>query len=343
MDLDWSRWRSCHLYYHGDRNLLLDRLVHPLVASLLRAEAVDHLYFIRYELGGPHVRLRLRAVPGAEEAVEEAAAKAAGDFFARWPSPQPKPPELVLRWTRETLAADPSETDTTLYPDNSLRILPFVPEVDRYGGPELFGASLSFFALSSVRALGFARESAGEPRSRQLPRILRALARQALGFARDEPELLRLLGYAAVEEGHPLAPFAARGDRAFEEQPEVLRRLLVDDLAGTGGPRAGLLEEARGLAAAIHGAAPATRELILRSHMHMTANRLGLSNPEEAHAGRILWRSAEEGGRLASGLRASWRPLDGGPGLEDLLRTAFAVVMKMGPPAPAGADAFPGR
>lgn len=326
MDLDWSRWRSCHLYYHGDRNLLLDRLVWPLVGSLFHSRTIDHFFFIRYELGGPHVRLRLRALPGAEESVEEAAAKAAGDFFARWPSAQPRSTETMMRWTRETLAADPSETDATIYPDNSLRIVPFEPQIDRYGGPELFGASLDFFALSSLRALAFAHESGAEPRSRQLPHILRALACQALGFARDEPELLRLLGYAEAGEGHPLAPFAARGDRAFEQQPEVLRRLLVDALTGTGEQGAGPLDEARGLAAALRGAAPATREGILRSHMHMTANRLGLSNPEEAHAGRILWRAAEEGGRLASGLRGAWRPLDGGPGLEDLLRTAFAAV-----------------
>jgi hypothetical protein len=337
LDLDVSLWRSCHLFYHGDRNLLLDRLVRPLAGSLLAAGAINHFFFIRYELGGPHVRLRLRAAaPGAVRDVEKAVEETAADFFARWPSSQSKPPELVRRWTLETLAADPSETDATLYPDNSLRIVPFVPEMDRYGGPELFGASLGFFALSSVRALGFARDFGGVPRSRQIPRILRALAEQALGFARDEPELLQLTGYAAVEEGHPLASFATRGDRAFEEQPEVLRRLLVDALPGTAGPEAGSpLDEARRLAAGLRSAEPALRERILKSHMHMTANRLGLQNPEEAYLGRILWRAAEEGGRLAPGLRGAWRPLDGEPGLEDLLPTAFAALMETG--------AFPGR
>jgi Lantibiotic biosynthesis dehydratase C-term len=340
---DWSRWRSCHLYYHGDGNLLLTHLVGPLAGSLLRADAVEHFFFIRYELGGPHVRLRLRVAPGAEEAAEEAVKRAAADFFARWPSVQPRPAELVRRRTREIMAADPSEADATLYPDNSLRIAPFVPEVNRYGGPDLISASLGFFALSSVRALDFARTFGGEPRSRQLLWMLRALAAQALGFARDEPELLKLLGYAAVKPSHPLAPFADRGDHAFARQPEALRNLLLDVLAT--GTEAGILDEARRLAADIRSAASAVREDILKSHMHMTANRLGLRNPEEAYLGRMLWRAAQEDGGLAPALRDAWRgapgsPLDAGRGLEDLLPTAFAAVMKMAAPAAAEAGAF---
>jgi hypothetical protein len=30
------------------------------------------------------------------------------------------------------------------------------------------------------------------------------------------------------------------------------------------------------------------------SHLHMTANRLGLKNPEEVYLGRMLWRAARE-------------------------------------------------
>src|SRR4029077_11347781 len=135
LDQEGSRWRSCHLHYHGDGNLLLVQLVRPLAGSLLRSGAIDRFFFIRYELGGHHVRLRLRAAPGAGDAVDAAVTAAAADFFARLPSAHPLPAEAVARRTREILATDPSESDATFHPDNSLRIVPFIPEVDRYGGP----------------------------------------------------------------------------------------------------------------------------------------------------------------------------------------------------------------
>jgi hypothetical protein len=346
LDSDWSRWRSCHLYYHGKADLLLGRLVRPLVGALLRAGAIDHFSFVRYELGGPHVRLRLRASPGASDALEEAVKEAAGDFFARWPSAEPRLPELVLRRTRETLAADPSESDATLYPDNSLRVVPFLPEVERYGGPGLIGDALDFFALSSVRVLGFVQTLGGEQRSRQIPWLLRALAGQAVGLARDETELATLLGYAALAApgGHPLAPFAERGDRAFEQQPEAFRRLLWE-ACDPGMEEAAVREEARRLAAGIRRAAPPARELILKSHMHMTANRLGIRNPEEAFLSRILWRAAHDSGGLDPGLRDAWRAAFGGlldveERLEDLLPAAFATIMETDVPAASEASAF---
>jgi len=333
---EWYRWHSCHLYYHGDGNLLLGRLVHPLMVSLLRKGDVDRFFFVRYELGGPHVRLRWRVAPGATGRADEAVAKAAADFFARWPSAQSLATDTVERRTQQILAADASESDGILYSDNSLRFTPFVPEVDRYGGPGLIGASLDFFNLSSLRALGFARAFTGEPRTRQIPWILRTLAAQAMGFARDEPELASLLDYAAVPAGHPLAPFAARGDQAFKEQPESFQRLLREALS-----EHDRLAEARHLAAAVGSATPDARHRILKSHMHMTANRLGLRNPEETWLGQILRRAAAT---LPGSCRpAPEEPLDPGRGLEDLLSAAFTTIMAPEAPVAAGSHAFTRR
>jgi hypothetical protein len=305
------------------------------VSSLLAAGAIDHFFFIRYEAGGPHLRLRLRAATGAGDAVELAVKSAAADFFSRWPSTQSLPAEVVRRRTLEILATDPAESDAAIHPDNSLRIGPFVPEVDRYGGDGLIGASLDFFALSSLRALDFARRLGGEPRSRQLPGILRALARQALGFARDHAELLTLCGYSEVSGDHPLTPFVARGDRAFEGQPEVFAALLA---AEAGSPPCA---EARALERAVAAAAPGERRRILASHMHMTANRLGLRNPEEAYFGRILQRAARALGEV-------WRPAPAGPldareSLEDRLQAAFAAMNDPEVPAATPAGARPRR
>lgn len=329
MSQEGSRWRSYHLYYHGEKHLLLTLLVRPLVASLLEEQIIDHLFFIHYELGGPQVRLRLRVAAEAAR-LDRAVAAEAQRFFSHWPSRCPLPAEAVRRRTREILAADASESDAAVHPDNSLQVTSFVPEVERYGGPERIGCSLDFFALSSVRALSFAEARGAEPRARQIPGILRALAAQAFGFARDGAELLDLLGYAAVDAAHPFTTFMERGDRAFEKEPEAFRSLLQDVLASGG--EAGAVEEARRLAARVHDAPSEVRWRILKSHMHMTANRMGLRNPEETYLTRILWRAAHGGGGLDPVLREAWSPETVSPEaegetLESLLPAAFSSLM----------------
>src|SRR5262249_1722010 len=143
--------------------------------------------FIRYELGGPHVRLRLRLrSEAAREQTGCRLATAAADFFARWPSPVPVDEEVIRTRNRSILATNPLEDDGSVYPDNSLRAFPFLPETERYGGPELLEHSLDFFALSSIETLSHLAEHGEKPRSQQLPAHFRLLARQAWGLSPDD-------------------------------------------------------------------------------------------------------------------------------------------------------------
>ena len=293
-------WIALHLHYHADLDRLLTGLVRPLLAELEAAPSIDRSFFIRYALGGPHLRLRLRVLDGHEEAVRAAVAARAAAFFHERPSERSMPVEEIQRINQSILATDPSEREDAIHPDNCLRERPFEPETERYGGAALLPYSLDYFALSSARALRFLDAHGGTPRGRQLPLILRMLLGEALGFADDGEELLTLLA-SPFEGQEGMKPFVERGDRLFEEQKEAFCRLVRADVEGRLGaalPAAlaglDLFEAARGLAAAWGSISAEARLRIAGSQMHMSANRLGLRNAEEVYLGRVLWLAARE-------------------------------------------------
>jgi hypothetical protein len=88
----------------------------------------------------------------------------------------------------------------------------------------------------------------------------------------------------------------AKADRVFAEQGEGFRQLFHRELAEMrsiatetpGEAAAGLREASRRLSVAIGREDGAARRRIGISQLHMTANRLGLNNPEEVYLSRIL-------------------------------------------------------
>ncbi|MBV9773857.1 MAG: hypothetical protein JO040_07900 [Gemmatimonadetes bacterium] len=299
---DPAEWRAYHLFYHADRDRLVTELVRPTVADLLREGEIGSFYFVRYNLGGPHVRLRLKPGHGRAGSVDARVRRAAAEFFQRRPSSEPVAEEVIRRQNRGIVASDPLSGGVAdeVFPDNTLEEFPPLFEVERYGGPRLFRHSLDFFTLSSVEALHFLSGLADPSAGQRLSGAFRLCVRQAWGFARDDAEFTELLSYASRIFTHDLlARFAERGDEAFERQRDAYTRLLRDELAlcaGTGGPGGppAITVGARRLAREIRKLDDAGRWTVAASQLHMTANRLGLLNPEELYLGRILWRAARE-------------------------------------------------
>jgi hypothetical protein len=338
-----AHWRSFHLFYHADRNLVLQHLVRPVVSSFLAAGLIDSFFFVRFPLGGPHIRLRLRVCPDCEGEISRWLSTAAVDFFSRFPSTQTLAEEAVRQGNEAILAGDPHEDEDAVYPDNSLRSFPLHFEVQRYGGPELLEHSLDFFALSSAQALRFLAEHGQEPWARQLPYVFRLLARQAWGFASQSEELLALLEFPMPAWREPMAPFLAHGDQVFEKRPDFFVRLLageietIPNVLPPAGSPAAAAAAGRGLAWEIRDADPGTRRRIATSQMHMTANRLGLKNREEAYLSRLMWRAGCELLRAQNGSGGGVRQLlaertapPPGAGLREALTSALADLGRYG-------------
>lgn len=275
-------WRSYHLYYHGDRNRILLHFVTPIVRNLLLERRIESFFFIRYALGGPHIRLRLRTQPDLAAEVDEMVLGGAAEFFSRWPS-------------REELSPDPARYGPSLEPNNSAAIALFDPETERYGGPERIGDSLDFFAISSLEALRFITAHGSELWARQLPVIFCLLLSQALGASHCENELWPTLDYMSTFRDARAERIAGRAERVLSENREIFFQLFRNevnrqlDSGPTGLAKAACLFSNR--IAALDQ--PAYR-LIQASQMHMTANRLGLKNSEEIYLGLLMKRTGQE-------------------------------------------------
>lgn len=295
-------WIAYHLVYHEDRDRLLRELVLPLAASLAAEGELAGFFFIRYNLGGPHVRLRLLPRDGRDGAVGEAVRAAAAAFYARAPSTRTLPEETVRMRNREVIPGDPFATaaDDVVLPDNSVHEAPPGFEVDRYGGPARFGHSLDAFALSSVDTLAWLAAVGTPTAAARLGEAWSASVRHAWAGARDAGEFLRLLAAPVPAADSPLAPFAARADEAYARGGEGMRGRIRDELArlaadpapGPDAPR--WTAGPRRLAPVFAEAGDATRLRIAHSQAHMTCNRLGLLVAEEAYLGRMLWRAARD-------------------------------------------------
>lgn len=295
-------WRAYHLVYHQDRDRLLRALVLPLAASLAAEGSLAGFFFIRYNLGGPHVRLRLRPVEGRTGAVDEAVRAAAAAFFARAPSQSTLPDETVRMRNREVIPGDPFATaaDDVVLPDNSLHAAAPGFEVERYGGADRFAHSLEAFALSSVDALAWLAEAGAPTAAARLGQAWSASVRHAWFGARDADEFLRLLAAPVPAADSPLATFVARADDAYARGAAGMQARVRDELArlasaafeGVDAPR--WTAGPRRLLPVMADADDATRLRLAHSHAHMSCNRIGLLVAEEAYLGRMLWRAARD-------------------------------------------------
>jgi len=287
-----SEWLSFHLYYHEDLLRPIQGFVRPAVVDLLPPGKISRFFFVRYGLGGPHLRLRLQPQRGAREEVRDRVEKHALAFLASTPSQASLTREAIEDATRSILQSDPDETDETLYPDNWFQSAIFRPETNRYGGAAFLEASLDFFAISSLEALVFLHRYATEPRSRQLPRIFRLLLRQTFGFAANPEEFGHLLRYAEISWAENFPRAAAKADSAFERQRDIFASLFEEEARDRyrpdSTPDTVLLESARSLGRATRSLDTDHRWVIGGSQLHMTANRLGVSNPEEVYLSRLL-------------------------------------------------------
>jgi len=153
-------WISVHIFYSSNANPLLLSLVRPLVATLRDAKLIQRYFFIRYWLGGPHIRLRLLPAPTAEpaairEVIEPHIAAHLHDtpalfqFDAKLVKPLYKQ-FYIAEYGKEQLAERYGpDGDIPLYPNNSYHYIPYEPELQRYGGPDGLEVSERHFEESS--------------------------------------------------------------------------------------------------------------------------------------------------------------------------------------------------
>jgi Lantibiotic biosynthesis dehydratase C-term len=283
----FADWRSYHIFYHGDRDAAILELIQPLLHDLLWTGQVDRFFFVRYDVGGPHLRLRLRLTASASDPVTEALVEShCSRFFQNSPSPSSATSEQIRRVNRMVLRLDPGAGVDETYSNHSWRRFPLLFEVERYGGNRNFTYSLDLFCLSSLAALRWLQQKKGESGSHEA--MIRLAVQICCGFAATEDEFLSILDFGACFRRRPL--------RLEEERISQARTIIENELA-TLATASALLEPpimrvARAAAQQLQALHVDERTNIAMSHIHMTANRLGLSNADEAVLSQTITQAA---------------------------------------------------
>jgi hypothetical protein len=295
INADTSGWISYHIFYHGDRNLILRNLVGRILPELWRSRIIESFFFIRYSLGGPHVRLRFAATTGNMDILQQKLQEQTEKFFEQWPSEKSIAQEILEADNAVIIQNDPGAQDL-LFPDNSALLAPLEFEIERYGGTTLLPYSLEYFAISSLSSLLFNKAHGSKSTSQQLPLIFRKLAGISFAFSNSECEFLDCADYFSGWR-EAFEPIIVRAESVFERQADSLCELLRREAYSV---RRSLetgedceIQGARRLMMEISSSDPETRRRIYFSHLHMTANRLGLKNKEEMYLTHLLYKAAK--------------------------------------------------
>lgn len=286
-------WLAFHFFYHEDRDRLLRKLILPLAAEARATLKANRYFFVRYLLGGPHVRLRIELPETADQPKLEAlVAERATAFFTEHPSNVSWETDKIARLNQQILAGDANETDDRVLPNNHWERAIFRPEVARYGGEDLLDLSYELFTASSQAAGGLLLATAELNRNQSLPLKMVLLARLAIALAQNDDELDHLLTYGA-RWWPSLEPILAKAEERFASGSapylEIWRRAASPD------PDSPELESLESTARRLRQTLQTESErreiklaYILASHVHMTANRLGLDNTNEVFVLALL-------------------------------------------------------
>lgn len=321
-------WLAAYLFYGEPWKTFLTDAVAPFAEQTLACGAAEQFFFIRYWEQGPHIRLRFKGAPAVlAEQVQPQLDAFFTRYFLRTPSNRPEP-ELMAAWP----------SDQQWQPNHTVCLVPYEPEVERYGGPVGMEIAEAQFCLSSRV-------------------VLRLLAADGWGYERALGAAIQLhlglawgLGMSLVETKHFYTKiFAGWLNRAYGYHPQLTAAEVEERRAATleafyqsfVQQQAGLInfhdvywqalvdrrdfdhtwlnewlqgmgEIGRQLRTAAardqlvypegfqpDPAVPVSFERqwlwsILGSYVHMTNNRLGILNRDEAYLGYLIVKSLEQ-------------------------------------------------
>ncbi|MFI1154628.1 thiopeptide-type bacteriocin biosynthesis protein [Streptomyces sp. NPDC020817] len=307
-------WQSLHLTLHtdgADTDAFVTGALAPLMDGRYGAGPDGGAwFFIRYHEGGPHLRIRFRGLAGS---AEDAAADAAG---------------LASELALSAAATAPAGSWPGRH--GEVRVAPYEPETERYGGPAALPVAEEVFVHSTRAAVAALRAVPGRADRLRLALDLAHTTAYALGL--DELEAAGWLRRHAASwrwatEVRPLpgAAVHTRVNTVFAAQRTGLARRARAVRAGLADGCADpwLAQWSRQVRAAdarLRTAVPEAdrpdaqvrtqrRLWVWASQLHMLFNRLGVAPDEERAvcrlAGRALLETGDGGGFFGAGPRAA--------------------------------------
>lgn len=306
MSAEEETWRAFHVFYfdeaHVDPLILEAETLISGVSSLRPA-----WFFIRYNLGGMHLRFRLR---GRFDRFDEVLLRLRERAWMLSESP--------LEAAKPPAGGVPDERGHLHYPGSVVEI-PYAPETERYGGPHVLPVNEALFERSTALAVRIIAATVGDRPMRAKLAVDLMLAAASIAVDGDCEAGAFFEDYARFWErryfttGEKPAGTRTPGRAAIVERLRQLR----DDAASGAAPRTpsqiwlGDLIDAKGKFQALASSgkllSPRNREIVaddggfagalsdmLGSQMHMMNNRLGFGPFEEMTWSDALARSLAE-------------------------------------------------
>ena len=180
-----TAWLAGHLFYNIRQNAILVESVAPLVEYVFSMGWAERFFFVRYMEHGPHFRLRFCGEPAIlESRLKPFLIHHLNAYLGRRPSQRPE----------EGLMGDRA---STWYPNNTLRFLPYEPEVKRYGGPHGMAVAEKVFHHSSRAVLRLLAECPDWDYERALGAAIQLHLGQAYALDFTLQELQAFAGFIA--------------------------------------------------------------------------------------------------------------------------------------------------
>lgn len=324
------RWISVHIFYSSNGNPLLADCIAPLVAKLRTRGLISQYFFIRYWLGGPHIRLRLSPAEGVADAdVKEVVEADLRAFLARRPALFELDRKTIAPLYRSMYEAEygaeefaaryGEDGDIPFYDNNSFHYIDYEPEYDRYGGEYGMELSERHFEVSSDIVLKLVQDTNVHMRGIAMGHSVQIMLQTCYAFLGDDARICNFLDRyidfwqtSYNQNSQKLYPgfdrkYNQMSDKLHKRVEEVRGLIASDDqTGGTESQRRWIAhmkevrDEVRQLVAEQRLEMPgganseeAALAILLSSYIHMTNNRLGVSILDEIYLSYIIRRTLE--------------------------------------------------
>ncbi|MGH3899768.1 MAG: thiopeptide-type bacteriocin biosynthesis protein [Pseudonocardiaceae bacterium] len=336
-------WVALHAFYASDANPMIVDAVRPLVAELRRDQLINRWFFIKYWQEGPHVRVRLR--PSCPELQDEVTARAIGaleTFLQQRPALYDTSIDGTDDMYKKMYIAEYGEEKWAqeygvdgrmpLRPNNSVAVMRYEPEYDRYGGPVGMDIAECHFERSSDFVAKLLTTSNPHVRPVLLGLAAQLSLMTVYTFLRDDAAVRRFFEryrrFWETSYQEPSDGYHSSFDKSYAVTKATLcERInrIRDLVTGDRGQAVSQMEQTwliqarelreRVLTAAQHGELSfpsadrhgqtmledpeALATVLLSSYIHMTNNRLGIAILDEIYLSYLVERALGPDAELA--------------------------------------------
>lgn len=279
-----TKWFAVYLFYPGDLDLMLNKLLTPFINDFFPQQRQDiHYFFIRYWENGSHIRLRIKADSILQDILTAELKKRADVFFVQYPG----------------LSEPLSFHKDTLLTDHQVQFSIYEPETARYGDQRSLAWAETHFFKSSAFILNWI-----DTRKPGASVLIQALRMHLILLFAMQCEMPKLIGicnsfidgwlprlYNQQEDPETQKSYwLAKFEVSFNQTKEFIlpaSQVFWNELANGTADSAvqNLLQVNIQVMQNYQSAGFEETKLtgIITSMMHMNNNRLGISNDEEAY------------------------------------------------------------